>query len=91
MKIVHLEMWPVTMRLTEPYSIAYEKVDATTNVFLRVTTDKGLTGYGCAAPDAAVTGETGKSVLAVGRKVIEPALRGDSKRINLYQQTIFIP
>ena len=49
MKITRLEMWPVTMPLTEPYRIAYEQVASTTNVFLRVETDKGFLGYGCAA------------------------------------------
>ena len=78
MKISRLEMWPVTMPLTEPYRIAYEQVASTTNVFLRVETDKGFLGYGCAAPDIAVTGETPESVIKVGREVIEPALQGEN-------------
>ena len=69
-------MWPVTMRLAEAYSIAYEHVDETSNVFLRLRTDTGLAGCGCAAPDAAVTGETVESVLQTGRDVIEPVLHG---------------
>ena len=78
MKIKHLEMWPVTMPLAEPYSIAYEKVASTTNVFLRITLDNGLNGYGCAAPDVTVTGETPDSVIKVGEEVIEPVLRGQN-------------
>jgi L-alanine-DL-glutamate epimerase-like enolase superfamily enzyme len=76
MKITHVEMWPVTMRLAEAYSIAYESVEATTNIFLKLATDGGLTGCGCAAPDAAVTGETAESVIRMGKDVIEPVLRG---------------
>ena len=76
MKITRLEMWPVTMQLTEPYNIAYEQVASATNVFLRIETDQGLTGYGCAAPDAAVTGESPESVIKVGKEVVEPVLHG---------------
>lgn len=70
MKINHVDIWPVTMRLAEPYSVAYETVDTAVNVFLRITTDDGVIGYGCAAPDRPVTGETPESVLrALGSSV----------------------
>ena len=75
MKITHLEAWPVKMQLAEPYAIAYEYIDSTTNVFLRIETDKGFVGFGCAAPDAQVTGETPETVLQICRDVIEPALK----------------
>jgi L-alanine-DL-glutamate epimerase-like enolase superfamily enzyme len=75
MKISRLEAWPLKMRLAEPYTIAYETIDSTTNVFLRVETSKGVTGYGCAAPDLEITGETFDSVLQVFRSVVEPTLR----------------
>jgi L-alanine-DL-glutamate epimerase-like enolase superfamily enzyme len=77
MKIVRLEAWPVTMPLTEPYTIAYETVTATTNVFLRVVTDEPVAGFGCAAPDEHVTGETAETVLEAIKSTVEPALRGE--------------
>jgi L-alanine-DL-glutamate epimerase-like enolase superfamily enzyme len=64
-KIVRLEAWPVVMGMGEPYSIAYETVTSATNVFCRLVTDEGPPGYGCAAPDRAVTGETPESVLSL--------------------------
>ncbi len=76
MKISRLQAWPVKMRLAEPYTIAYETIDSATNVFLRVQTSKGITGYGCAAPDVEITGETSDSVMQVFRQIIEPALKG---------------
>jgi L-alanine-DL-glutamate epimerase-like enolase superfamily enzyme len=64
------------MRLAEAYTIAYECIDSTTNVFLQIRTDKGLVGYGCAATDAQVTGETAETVLQVFGDVAEPLLKG---------------
>jgi L-alanine-DL-glutamate epimerase-like enolase superfamily enzyme len=63
------------MRLAKAYTIAYERIESTTNVFFRIETDKGFVGYGCAAPDAQVTGETPETVLQVCGGVIEPALQ----------------
>jgi L-alanine-DL-glutamate epimerase-like enolase superfamily enzyme len=76
MRIKNLRAWPVTMRLSEPYAIAYETVESTTNVFLRITTNTGIVGYGCAAPDREVTGETEATVQVAFRDIIAPALKG---------------
>ncbi|HUX22594.1 MAG TPA: dipeptide epimerase, partial [Spirochaetia bacterium] len=65
MKITSIESWPVSMRYHTPYTIAYETVSKTTNIFLRIETSTGVVGYGCAAPDKAVTGETTKSVITL--------------------------
>jgi L-alanine-DL-glutamate epimerase-like enolase superfamily enzyme len=76
MRITRLEAWPVRMRLSEPYTIAYETVDSTTNVFLRLHTDSPLVGHGCAAPDLAVTAETPPGALAALEQAAGPALVG---------------
>jgi L-alanine-DL-glutamate epimerase-like enolase superfamily enzyme len=76
MKITRLEAWSVRMQLVEPYTIAYETVDHAVNVFLRVETDRGMTGFGCAAPDQAITGETPDDVLGALRDVVAPAVKG---------------
>jgi len=65
MKITRIEAWPVKMTLAEPYQIAYETVDHAVNVFVRLHTDRGPVGCGCAAPDAQITGETPEDVLRV--------------------------
>ncbi|MBN2562920.1 MAG: dipeptide epimerase [Phycisphaerae bacterium] len=75
MKITRTEAWVVRMRLSTPYTIAYETVDEATNVFLRIETDRGVTGLGCAAPDLPVTGETPESVFQALTGVVEPVLR----------------
>ncbi|MBW2412048.1 MAG: dipeptide epimerase [Deltaproteobacteria bacterium] len=74
MRITSFEAWPVTMQLAEPYTIAYERIDSVTNIFLRVKTDRGIIGYGCAAPDLQVTGETPESVLQVCEDFIKPRM-----------------
>jgi len=76
MKIERVEAWPVTMRLGSPYTAAYDTLETTTNVFLRVVTDRRFVGYGCAAPDDQVTGETPDEALDAVQKVVEPTVRG---------------
>lgn len=76
MKITRVEAWPVEMKLAEPYTIAYETVDSTTNVFLRIETKQSITGYGCAAPDQVITGETPATVLKAIADVAETELKG---------------
>lgn len=76
MKIRDIEAWPVSMKLVEPYTIAYETIEKTTNIFLCITTDKGLKGFGCAAPDLQITGETPEGVLHSLRDTVFPAIKG---------------
>lgn len=76
MKIKNIEAWPVSMRLKEPYTIAYETIESTTNIFLRIETDKGIVGFGCAAPDLQITGETPESVLQAVNDIIIPNIKG---------------
>jgi len=76
MKVTRIEAWPVEMKLTDPYAIAYESVERATNVFLRVETNGGVTGFGCSAPDLAVTGETPETVLASVSDIVTPQLLG---------------
>jgi L-alanine-DL-glutamate epimerase-like enolase superfamily enzyme len=76
MKIIRVEGWPVTMKLAEPYTIAYERVEVTTNIFLRVESNRGVTGYGCAAPDEHLTGETPESILTALDTIVAPSIKG---------------
>jgi L-alanine-DL-glutamate epimerase-like enolase superfamily enzyme len=76
MKITKVEAWPVTMRLSEPYSIAYDDISTVTNVLVRVETNRGEPGYGCAAPDPLVTGEDHVDVLRKLNEAAGPRLLG---------------
>jgi len=85
MQITKMEIVPVTMELSEPYTIAYETVSSTTNIFLKVETSTGITGFGCAAPDFEVTGETPESVTNDFKNFIEPKLKGVDPLRYIYQ------
>lgn len=76
MKITKVEAWQADLKLEEPYSIAYETYDRVINIFLRIETDSGIIGYGCAAPDEHVTGETENTVLVALSDVAIPILTG---------------
>jgi L-alanine-DL-glutamate epimerase-like enolase superfamily enzyme len=76
MKVISQECWKQDLQLKEPYTIAYETISSCENVFLRLETDSGIIGWGCAAPDLAVTGETGDSVLTNYHDILAPALQG---------------
>jgi L-alanine-DL-glutamate epimerase-like enolase superfamily enzyme len=76
MRITAVDFAVVSMRLAEPYTIAYETVDHADNVFLRLETSTDLCGFGCAAPDLPVTGETTKSVVKFLKERALPVLKG---------------
>jgi L-alanine-DL-glutamate epimerase-like enolase superfamily enzyme len=76
MKITRFEAWPVEMRLSQPYTIAYDTLDRAVNLFVRIEAGGRLQGFGCAAPDPQVTGEEPKAVLRALREIAGPAIAG---------------
>jgi L-alanine-DL-glutamate epimerase-like enolase superfamily enzyme len=92
MKISAVDAWTVKFRLTEPYTIAYETIEEADNVFLRLETDSGLVGFGCAAPDEVVTGESAATVENAVKDTIEPVLHGsDPLRIAKIMERLRAP
>jgi o-succinylbenzoate synthase len=75
LRIKQVQFQHVRMTMREPYAIAYETLSFSDNIFLRLETDAGLQGYGCAAPDAAVTKETVAGTIAVIQDIIIPLLQ----------------
>jgi L-alanine-DL-glutamate epimerase-like enolase superfamily enzyme len=76
MKITRIDVGEARFRLSQPYTIAYQKVETVSNVFVNIETDGEHAGYGCAAPDQAVTGESANSVMKAIKDVAEPLIRG---------------
>ena len=79
MRIRGIEFWVESLELREPYRIAYEELERVENVFVRLRTDSHV-GYGCAAPDLQVTGETAETVTGALAGIVEPALAGSDVR-----------
>jgi L-alanine-DL-glutamate epimerase-like enolase superfamily enzyme len=75
-KITNISYERLDLQLSEPYTIAYETVYKTANFILKIETDKGYVGYGCAAPDQVVTRETPEHVEEEIRSIIIPFLKG---------------
>jgi L-alanine-DL-glutamate epimerase-like enolase superfamily enzyme len=61
--------------LETAYELAYTRFEAVENAVVRVDTESGLTGWGCAAPDGHVTGESVAGNLEVLREALVPELR----------------
>ncbi len=76
MKITKVSYERLDLKLSEPYTIAYETIGKTTNFILKVETDTLLIGYGCGAPDKAITGENPAEVEEAVKNVISSYLIG---------------
>lgn len=88
MKITSATAIPVELKLKEPFIIATETMESAINVIIKLETDEGLVGWGCATPDS-VTNETKKSVVSVFDSILKPLLIGkDPSSINLLNDTI---
>lgn len=66
------------MPLAVPYTIAYETVSKTSNIILKLNTDMGLTGWGCAAPDLEVTSESPEDVVNNIDNIVSGLLKNQS-------------
>ncbi len=86
MRITALEYERFDLDLKEPYTIAYETIYKSPNIILKIITDSGLTGYGCASPDIEVTGETPEDVIRQIEGPIEALLKGQPAFRHSYYQ-----
>jgi len=76
MKITNVSYERLDLKLSEPYTIAYETISKAVNFILKIETDTLAIGYGCAAPDAVVTGESPQEVEQDIKDIIIPFLIG---------------
>ena len=58
MKITNIRSRVEDFELTRPYTITFRSIDDVQMSFVEIDTDAGLTGIGCASPEAMVTGES---------------------------------
>lgn len=80
MKIKSVTSWSENIRLTRPYTIAYETLDSVENIFVRVEGRDGTCGLGVASPAPDVTGESADDCRTVLNQHLEPLLLGQDIR-----------
>lgn len=81
-RIVDIKIRRIDYRLSSPSVVAYEALDCAPNIAVCIELDNGLVGWGNAAPDQHVTGETAESVEAALKQSLRPYLIGqDPTRI----------
>lgn len=82
MRIVDISTFHRDFKLRNPSIVAYEAIETAPNVIVRIELADGLVGWGNAAPDEYVTGETAEGVERTIRRIFRPSLIGqDALRI----------
>jgi L-alanine-DL-glutamate epimerase-like enolase superfamily enzyme len=76
MKIKNVLNWKETFKLTRPYTIAYERIEAIDNLFVLIEGENGLIGMGAASPAEEVTGESVQACEEALKQELEPILIG---------------
>ncbi|MBU0903619.1 MAG: dipeptide epimerase [Firmicutes bacterium] len=76
MNILSIETVPVAVPLTKPFKTALRTVTVAESVFVKITTDSGLVGWGEAPPTHVITGDSLGSIQFAIEHVIGPQLIG---------------
>jgi len=77
MKIKQIEVYKTDIELNGELHSAHTRYQVTEDVYLKITTDEGVTGFGATAPKYYITGETQDTVITVLKKRIIPAVLGE--------------
>ena len=80
MKITSIASRVEDFELTRPYTITFRSIDDVQMSFVEIGTDTGLTGIGCASPEAMVTGESREACNAALREEALAWLEGRDPR-----------
>ncbi|MBU2511728.1 dipeptide epimerase [bacterium] len=83
MKIKKVQTWKEDLKLTRPYTIAYETIDSVENIFVLLEAENGVIGIGAASPAEDVTGESIKACEEALANKLEPILH--NKDIRYFQ------
>jgi len=74
--IEKLDIYPVRIPLVQPFRIALETITECENVLVRLQLSNGVQGWGEAAADLAITGETWRTALTILEHKIKPRVMG---------------
>ena len=67
MKIKRVEVYKADLLLKRAFRIALGEIEVARNVFIRIDTDAGLSGWGEGSPFTPIVGETQATCLEVAR------------------------
>lgn len=73
MKIDDFEIIKISMKMRDPYEVAYNKFEKADNLLIRISAGN-LHGWGCIAPDPHVTGENIDSIYIKSNEVLPEIL-----------------
>lgn len=76
MKITEIRIGKISIPLHVPFTTALRSVNSVEDVVVEIHTDEGLIGYGEAAPNAVVTGDTFYSIVYAIKEVISKFVVG---------------
>ena len=76
MSIKSIQLSALIVPLRTPFKTSLRTVDSVHDIFVEITTEDGLVGYGEAPPTAVITGETRKSIAGAIKELIAPRLIG---------------
>jgi L-alanine-DL-glutamate epimerase-like enolase superfamily enzyme len=80
MIITQINIFPQIFRLRNPYLIAYDSIATAQNLLVGIETNNGFVGWGNAAPDPHVTGETIEMAGEILSNELIPAMVGRETR-----------
>jgi o-succinylbenzoate synthase len=65
MKIASMELFPVALPLSVPFTTALHNIEVKNSILVRLETDDGLHGWGEAAPELEITGDDSEGAFAL--------------------------
>lgn len=74
MNIEQIETFRVAVPLTKPFKTALRTVTTAESIFVKITCDNGITGWGEAPPTVVITGDSMSSIESAIHHVIKPFL-----------------
>ena len=78
MKIKDIQVFAVDLELMGEHRGSHTRYSVTNDVYVKIQTEDGASGFGATAPKYYITGETQGTVVSVLRKNIIPAILGEN-------------
>lgn len=78
MKITSIDIYPINLPLIRPFVVSYDSYPDMPSIIIKVSTDKGIVGYGESVPDEHVTGESFHSTISLLKHNLIPKIIGQN-------------